>query len=163
MNKNFTQPFLRSEYVRAYLLIEVGNESDEGENDKFLEFWSTDDGCGCNHCDTLVAELSDSGDITTELAKFLYENGFALESYRELVRETSVTYSLVGDEPGVSRDEICLYVRADRTVAPLPECDEKARFVTLDKLLDDLEISIGYSPILAAGIAQIMNERDMLA
>jgi len=155
MIRNLSQPFLRSKYDRVYLLIELGDGT-------FLEFWY-DDGHGADYCTTYSVELHNSADPAVELVAFLQGKGFAVNSFRELARQTEIQYSFVDETPGRQQDVVCLHVLADRTTTPIDAGrQDEARFVSLDNVLSDLGKSVWRPSVLVTGIASLLAERDVL-
>ncbi|WP_405861040.1 hypothetical protein OG407_24000 [Streptomyces sp. NBC_01515] len=153
MKKNFTQPFNRSTYFTARLLVET-------EPDKFIQFLDQDE-LGTMYASTLSLKIDETGDIAIQLAKFLYENSLVLNGFRQIACETSVSFSFADDTPGVEADEVCFHVRADQTGEPLNEEEYgEAVYVSLDQMLTNFrESPSGISSVGKIGIIQLMNER----
>jgi len=151
MKNNFTQPFIKSSHVSVYILAEV-------DDNQFIQFIEEDE-LGAKYANALSTELDLKQDIALQLAKYLHENGLELTKFRELVRETSLDFSLLDETPGNKTDEICFHVHADHTDRPTSYENKQTVFVSLDEMLHNFQESVGYSSVIELGIAQLILER----
>lgn len=149
MKKNFSQP-LDPKPTVIHFLIEMGR-------DAFVHF-DDPDKSDIDYYNGLSLEIDASKDRTSQLVEFLYENGFSLNNYRELVHETKVGFSFIGNTPGYTQDEICLHVHADQINEP--EYKDKTSHLTLEETLDRFEKSPDLRRVVALSLAQLFNERE---
>lgn len=150
MKKNFSQPFARKPAI-IHLLVEVSKNT-------FINFNHTDE-LGLEYYNSLSFQADESQDFVNQLAKFLFEQGLSINSYRELTREVSVGFSFIDESPGYVFDSICLYVQADRTVK---FNNDKITSLTLSDTIDRFENAPDIPSVVKLGLAQLYNERYTL-
>lgn len=151
MLKDFSQPFSVKKSL-VYTLIE------ENTSSKFFCFMAREDmeDYGLSRgWSTLSFYSSPDKDFVNQLAAFLYKEGFSLNSFRELVRETQVSFSFVDNTLGELRDIICVRAKVDR----IGKATKAVRLLTFEDFAKKLQISESASDTAKAGIAIIMNER----
>jgi hypothetical protein len=150
MKKNFTQPF-KAEKTRATLLIEL-------PSGLFVHYTYTDE-LDLFYANLPYVELDESKDVALQLAKFIHEQGLALLSYRELSRETAVSYSLIDDTPGEKKGWVCLHVRVDKTkreiVAP---GDYTLELGDLNYVYRNLDNGVAFPELERVAISQLLRE-----
>lgn len=152
MNKSFNPPFNHSRFITTYLLIEVGRAT-------FLQFADYED-ANLTEYRVPSLELDSSNDWTTQLAKYLYDKGLLLNSYRELTEETNVSFSFIDDTPGTAHNEICLHVRADRHVDGIHSQEGEAVLVSLDKMRENFQDTPLFPRTVELGIRRLQVERS---
>lgn len=148
MKKNFSQQFRHTKPRLAYLLVEL-------EPGKFVH-QSFRDELELEYFNPFQLEIDKSQDEALQIAKFLYNYGLSLNSYREVARQTDVSFGLIDDTPGTKREIVCLHIKADRTVS----FNSEFKVSTLVNLFVDFRDTPDMPPIVKLGIAQIFNERD---
>jgi hypothetical protein len=157
MKKDFTQPFNRGN-TTTYLLIE------DVVSQHFVVFATPaeTEEYGHDAYRTLHIELDERRDVsvTGQLADFLMTEGFALNSFRELARETEVAFSFLDDTPGNERDAIALYVRADITEKNTLFDKKEAQLLPLGEYADYLQEALFSSRMINVGIAKLLAERE---
>lgn len=115
-------------------------------------------------CHILSLELDPNEPLSIQLAKYLLHNKFALQSFRELARKTSVFFSFKDDTPGSERTNICLII--DAAIIdnhPLDQAMAKATFVDIYDLLSKLADGPYLSDTAQLGISQLINEDKNLS
>lgn len=156
MKKDFSQPFEADPIIHYQLLVQ------HSVTKKFLLLESTnpvEEGWHRN----FSVDIKRDQHLSLELAKFLYNKGLVLDSYRELARHTTVGFSFVNNEPGEEHGSVCLLVVVDVVAdAKLAGEDEKPVFVSLNELLPKLAEGPFIPPILALGIAQLAVESRVI-
>jgi hypothetical protein len=152
MKKDFSQPIDHTRLTVICFLIEVGR-------DMFVHFDHPDEAL-LDYYNGLHLEVDESIDYTSQLAKYLYENGFALNHYRELARETKVAFAFIDDTLGYSSDNVCFHIYADRIDEP--QGKREVTILTLLETLDRFEGSPDLPRVAALGLAQLFNERDTI-
>lgn len=157
MNKAYDQPFDEPTKFTAYFLVEISNGD-------FLQLIFIDE-LNATYVRTLSTELDMSHNIVTRMTKYLHDTGFELTKFREIARETSVAYSLIDEVPGSTQTHICFHVNVDRIErrVHLGDYDKyKPIYVSLETMLDNLHDSISFEGVVELGIAQLINERQIL-
>ncbi len=109
MNKNFTQDFQQPNTL-AHLLIE---EATSGQFVVFAHKEDIEEYGAKDASRTLDLKLGEKSTIALQLTKLLMSRGFALNSFREVARETKVTFSFADDTPGITEDGVAIHVRVD--------------------------------------------------
>lgn len=154
MKKDFSQP-LKKSGTTAYLLMQ------DAVSDRFVMFASKDDIQEYGSADanrTLSVTLDETQDMSQQLIKFLYSNGFALTTFREVVRQTNVVFSFVDDTPGDQHNEVAIHVQVDIVNKKLFEQGE-ANLLSLNDYADDLMGTLFGNRIITLGIAKLLWER----
>jgi len=155
MLKNFSQPF-ETHASMTYLLIE------DSISGNFLSLESAEDveeyGEG-RACRTLNLNIDEQQDYTSQLVKFLYHNGIVLVSFRELLRETAVSFSFADDTAGSQSSTVCLHVIADIiNDKPIGNKDDAAQFIPLTDLSQKLHGGEFGHKIVNASLIHLMLE-----
>jgi hypothetical protein len=111
MKKDFTQPF---EYkgTHAFLLLQ------DTASGLFIIFADPEDveeygEESAYHTFSINIASKTQGAISLQLARFLTDKGYVLNSFQELARKTSVSYSFVDDTPGSEQDTIAIHAQVD--------------------------------------------------
>lgn len=152
MKKSFTQKFKASPVVHYELLVQ------HDVHKTFLLFRSTEQHEEEFHR-TLNFDAESGRQFSLSLAAYLYDEGLVLNRYRELARQTVVSFSFTDRTPGSEVTEACLLVSVDvQENAKLGDKDEKAVFVTLDEVLPAIAASPYLPPTVVLGVAQLKAE-----
>lgn len=102
-------------------------------------------------------------EFTQALAKYLYDNQLLLNGYRELARQTDVSFSFVDKTPGSKTTSVCLLVVVDVPEgAELGRENEQAVFVDLGELLPRFSTSPGIGSLSYLGVAHLRAEAKEL-
>jgi len=155
MKRNFSQSFKRKGAVMAYLLVETA----PGE---FLQLKDTEDST-LVYYNVLFMEIDERADLALQLARFLHENGLALEEFYELTREHLVAYSFADKTPGSVEINVCLYVRATKTVEWMERSgDIEALIVPLEILLENFADSPTAYSVVNRAAAVLLAQQNIL-
>jgi len=155
MKKDFSQPFKKLEYATFYFLVET-------DRNVFLQYTYTDE-LDAFYATTLGAKFIEAEDFALQLTEVLYENGLALLSYRELLRETRVNFSYLDSTPGTTEDVVVLHVTVERTDQPIPSPTETAvNLISLEEFVANLIATGMPTGILEAGVGYLLVERELL-
>ncbi len=155
MKKDFSQNFetskfhaeliVRDSVSKMYLLYASTKEHEE-------DFYST-----------LALDLDTNSTVSIQLAKYLYDNNLILNSFRELARVNSVSFSLSDDTPGTETSNVCFLVEVDVIDNyKLDNKDAKASFVDIHDFLSKLLASPYFGLTTNLGIAQLISEDKIL-
>lgn len=155
MKRNFSQAFKRKGAVMAFLLVEAAPG-------KFLQFKDTEDPT-LAYYNVLFMEVDERVDLALQLARFLHENGLALEEFYELTREHRVAYSFADKTPGSVEVSVCLYVRATKTVEWVERNGNvEALLVPLEILLENFADSPTAYPVVDRAAAALLAQQNIL-
>lgn len=108
MKKDFSQPFIAKPTI-AHFLVE---DEKTGNFICFISKGDIEEFGESQAARTLRATL-ESKYSTHDLAKFLYDNGFSVNSIREIINQKNVIFSFADETPGVETEEICYHVAVD--------------------------------------------------
>jgi len=152
MKKDFSQPLRVSDELHYYLLIQ------NSVTGKFLIFRSKDpfeDGWA----NTLGVGISKDRQLGLELTNYLYGKGLVLNTYRELVSQSSITFSFVDETPGSEKTEVCMLVSVDVTAdAQLENSNVRAEFVDLEEIAPIFSESPFFPAVFGLGVARLQAE-----
>jgi len=153
MKKDFSQPFEPSPLTNAFALVEV-------ELNHFLQFEWTDE-LGTSFYEVPSMEIKESEEVARQLARALFRDDLCLTSFRELARETSVSFGFVDDTPGNISSEVCFHVSADRINKPsLDKNNGEVLTVSLSEMFANFQESPYLPRTVALGIARLQSERS---
>lgn len=139
----------------AYLLVETAS----GE---FLQLKDTEDST-LAYYDVLSMEIDERADLAPQLARFLHENGLALEEFYELTREHRVAYSFADKTPGSVEVNVCLYVRATKTDEWVERSGNiEALIVPLEILLENFADSPTAYSVVNRAAAVLLAQQNIL-
>ena len=153
MKKNFSQPF-KDNKTKATLLVELPNR-------RFIYYTYTDE-LDLFYASLPTVELDESKDVTLQLAKYTHKQGLALLSYRELSRETVVSYGFVDDTPGEEEDWVCLHVRAEKTNREIttPE-NYTLQLSDLSYVYQNLENGVAYPELIRTAMQRLLEASNI--
>lgn len=150
MKKDFTQPF-KTTPTFAHIIVQ------DDVSKKYVLLRSQED-WEHDFCSVFSLELTDS-DIALQFVKYFYERGFDLMSFRELVRRTSVHYSLLDATAGSVNDIVCLHAIVNKTQRTQPVIeDRRLEWVELRNLFSAMQESPYITPEIEVGLAQLYSE-----
>lgn len=150
MKKDFSQEFDR-EATLAFLVIEIG---DSGRFLLFATPEALEEYGEADAVTTLSLDLKGGRSPARQIALCLASNGLMLNCFREIARETRLSFSFIDDTPGVESDAIVLHVQVDVT-----DDLQNSRKVSLSEYAKNLDgLGLG-SAILGVGIARLLSER----
>jgi len=92
MKKDFSQPFIYAPEVEVSLFICT-------EDDKFVLMKQTRESLKDEYA-PMSFTVDTNEDLTREIGRHLYENGFLIQSLRELLREEDFEYGFIDDTAG---------------------------------------------------------------
>jgi hypothetical protein len=110
----------------------------------------------------LSLERDEDKDLAIQLTKFLFENGFALLSFRELSRSTDVSFSFVDNVPGNTQERVCIHVVVDQTNEKQNFKEEKILWLRPGDVLDRLQAAPFASRVVESGLARLICETEIV-
>lgn len=99
---------------------------------------------------------------TLQLAKYLYENNFVLNSYRELVRQVDVSFSFTSEMPGTESVSVCILAEVDIIQGAAANTQVNMSLVDVHELSHKLSLSPVSSAEAALGVAKLLCEHHTL-
>lgn len=108
---------------------------------------------------TMSLELKAHTPFINQIAAELYKKGLSLISLRELVRNTSVSFSLVDNTPGNQKDMVWFYTTVDIVDKDLSKNDLVK--LPFKKAIDSLLVSELKGELLAAALSPLILEREL--
>lgn len=156
MKKDLNQPFTEQGKSTAWLLVE------DETSKEFLLFHSLEQDEE-EFYRLPEAEIDEREEIAMQLVKCLGAYGCSLVRFREIDRETSVSYSFVDDTPGSKREELCFHVVANSTEKSRATNDEEeAESVSLSLMLERLQAAPFVARVAETGIARLIQEQTII-
>lgn len=151
MKKDFSQEFDRKATL-AFLVIEIG---DSGRFLLFATPEALEEYGEADAVTTLSLDLKGGGSLARQIALCLASNGLMLNRFREITRETRLSFSFMDDTPGVESDAIVLHAQVDVT-----DDLQNSRTVSLSEYARNLEgIGLG-SSVVSVAVARLLSERQ---
>lgn len=154
MKKDFSQPFTKNHSL-IFLIIQ---ESVSGQFVLFTSQDSIDEYGKDDAYETLKLTLENEDSLALHVTKYLIQQGFALNTLRELVRETRVGFSFDGDTSGQEGDVIALHVQVDMTNQN-SFVSREAVYLALDEYIRRIRGALFGDRVIDLATAKLLSEQ----